>query len=222
MAAQMLTGKEAAAPLLAKALLGTKDVDRAWILRNVLRPMATKVAPAVRKQLLETAMKKLGDGERGWEALLDVVRDADPDGVAQALRALAAKLRRSGAADKALTVIRLLCRAERATDEDRYALVSLELAKSPRDTRPAARAGDETLRMLGAMLGRGYDVAKALRTDRTLGLDEIYYVGFHFAEEGHPLGEELLEEVVKKGGRAKIARMAKNKLELSTGAAERA
>ncbi len=216
MAAQLLAGKDAAAPLLAKALLATKDVDRAWILRNVLRPMASKIAPALRKQILETAVKKLGDAERGWEALLDVARDADAEGVAQALRALATKLRKAAVADKAVTVMRLLCRAEKATDDDRYALVSLELARSTRDTRPVARAADESLRMLVGLLGRGYDVAKALRTDRGLGLDEIYYVGFHFAEEGHPLGEELLEEVVKKGGRAKIARMAKNKLELSS------
>jgi hypothetical protein len=218
LAAQMLSGKEAAAPLLAKALLASKDADRGWLLRNVLRPLAGKVPPASRKLLLDLALKRLGDGERGWEALLDVVRDADPDGVADALRALAAKLRKSGTMDKALTVMRILCKSERATDEDRYALVSLELGKSSRDTRPASRAGDEALRMLASMLGRGFDVAKSLKKDKALGLDELYYVGFHFAEEGHPLGEELLEEVVKKGGRAKIARMAKNKLELSNGA----
>jgi HEAT repeat protein len=220
MAAQMLGGKEAAVPFLAKALLETKDVDRGWVLRNVLRPMAKKISPAVRKELLETATERLGDGERGWEALLDVVRDADPEGVAQALRALASKLRKKPeSAEKALTVMRLLCKAEKSTDDDRYALISLELARGQRDTRPAARAGDEALRMLGTLLGHGFDVAKALRTDRALGLEEVYYVGFHFAEEGHPLGAELLEEVVKKGGRAKIARMAKNKLGLSSGEA---
>ena len=139
MAAQMLAGKEAAAPLLAKALLACKDVDRGWILRNVLRPIAGKVPPAARKQLLEIAMKRLGDGERRWEALLDVVRDADPDAVADALRALAAKLRKSGTVDKSLTVMRLLCRSERATDEDRYALARSSSAKA-RATRGRLRA----------------------------------------------------------------------------------
>jgi hypothetical protein len=50
-------------------------------------------------------------------------------------------------------------------------------------------------------------------------LEHLYYVGFHFAEEGHPIGEELLGEVVKKGGRSKVAKMAKNKLALVEGAA---
>src|SRR6202023_1249159 len=101
--------------------------------------------------------------------------------------------------DKALTVMRLLVRSDRATDDDRYGLASLELARGPRDTRPAARAGDEALRVLGSLLGRGYDVAKAVRTDRALSLDEMYYVGFHFVEEGPPLGEELLSAAGKEG-----------------------
>jgi hypothetical protein len=64
-------------------------------------------------------------------------------------------------------------------------------------------------------LNRGYDLASALRKDRAVGPEEMYYLGFHFVEEGHPLGTELLSEVVKKAGRSKVAKMAKNKLSLS-------
>jgi hypothetical protein len=92
-AAMALTGVEAAVPLLAKALLEAEDVDRAWMIRNVLRPSAKKIAPAMRRQLLDAALKKFGSG-RGWEALLDVVRDADPEGTADALRTLARSSRR--------------------------------------------------------------------------------------------------------------------------------
>ena len=213
-AASGLTGKEDAVPALAKALLETTNPDRGWVLRNVLRPTAKKIAPSLRKQILEEAMNRLGKGERNYEAHLDVARDADPDGVAEALRGLAARLRKKDE-NKARVVLSILCKSDRATDEDRYTLASLELARSNRDTRPASRAGDESLRILGGLLRHGFDVAKALKKDRVLELDHLYYVGFHFTEEGHPLGEELLEEVVKKGGRAKVAKMAKNKLALS-------
>jgi hypothetical protein len=201
-------------PALAKALLETTNPDRAWLLRNVLRPGAKKISSALRKQILEEAIDRLGKGERNYEAHLDVARDADPEGVAEALRALAARLRKKDE-NKARVVLSILCKADRATDEDRYSLASLELARSNRDTRPAARAGDESLRLLGALLRQGFDVARALKRDRVLELDHLYYVGFHFTEEGHPLGEEMLEEVVKKGGRAKVAKMAKNKLALA-------
>lgn len=213
-AANGLSGKEDAVPALAKALLETTNPDRAWVLRNVLRPTAKKITPALRKQILEEALGRLGAGERNYEAHLDVARDADPDAVAEALRALAAKLRKKDE-NKARVVLSILCKSDRATDADRYVLASLELARSNRDTRPASRAGDESLRLLGGLVKHGFDVASALKKDKVLELDHLYYVGFHFTEEGHPLGEELLEEVVKKGGRAKVAKMAKNKLALA-------
>jgi len=215
LAVKELEGKELAAGPIARALADAKDPDRAWLLRNVLRPLAKKIAPALRKELLDGALERLESGERGWEALYDVVREVDATAVADALRALATKLRKQGASEKATSVLTLLCRSDRATDDDRYAVASLLLGKSGRDTRPAARAGDEALGMLGTLLSRGYDVGGALRKDRAVDLEQLYYVGFHFAEEGQPLGEELLSQVVDKGGRAKVAKMAKNKLALS-------
>lgn len=215
-AASGLSGKEEAVPALAKALLEATDPDRAWVLRNVLRPTAKKIPSALRKQILDEAMSRLGAGERNYEAHLDVARDADPDSVAEALRALGVRLRKKDE-NKARVVLSILCRSDRATGEDRYTLASLELARSTRDTRPASRAGDEALRLLKLLLRDGFDVGRALKKDRGLELDHLYYVGFHFTEEDHPLGEELLEEVVKKGGRAKVAKMAKNKLALAEG-----
>lgn len=221
-AAAGLNGKDEAVPALAKALLESDDPDRSWVLRNVLRPTAKKISSATRKQILETALERIGSGERGgsgrggWEALLDVARDGDPNAVAEGLRALAQKLRRgTNKEERARSVYQILCKSDRATDDDRYAYASLELSKSNLDTRPASRAGDESLRLLGMLVRNNYDVAKALRKDRGVDLDHLYYVGFHFTELDHPVGEELLEEVVKKGGRAKVAKMAKNKLALA-------
>jgi HEAT repeat protein len=213
-AAGALAQNDEPVPLLARALLEAKEPDRAWVLRNVLKPNAKKIAPAVRKQLLEAAVDELSAQNPRYEALLDIARDADPEGTAEALRALAQKLRKA-ADERALTIYGILCRSDRATDDDRYARAALVLARSGRDTRPAARAGDEALRQFGTLLDRGYDVARAMRSDKKVDLEQMYYVGFHFAEQGHPIGEELLGLVVKKGGRAKVARMAKNKLALA-------
>jgi|HubBroStandDraft_2_1064218.scaffolds.fasta_scaffold59751_2 HEAT repeat protein len=215
LAARELEGKEIAAGPLARALADTKDVERARLLRNVLKPLAKTIAPPLRKELLEAAMGKLGAGAHGWESLLDVAREADPDAVAVALRALAGKLRKQEAADEALRVLSVLCRSDRATDDDRYGMASLLLAKSSKDTRPASRSGDEALSMLGSLLARRYDVAGALKKDKALDLEHLYYVGFHFAEDGHPLGEELLTRVADLGGRGKVGKMAKSKLALS-------
>jgi hypothetical protein len=199
---------------LARAILESPDADRAWMLRGVLRASATKTPAAVRKQLLETAMKRLASGEGHWEALLFAVRDADARAPAEALRGLAQKLRKTDPA-KSVSVLRVLCQGEGATEEDRYALAVGELARSSRDTRPAARASNEALRLFGTLIDRGTDVAAMLRKDRSLDLEDLYFLGFHFAEEDLPLGEELLRLIVEKGGRAKIAKMAKSKLALA-------
>src|SRR5262249_36817766 len=128
-AANGLSGKEDAVPALAKALLETVNPDRAWVLRNVLRPTAKKISPALGKQILEEAMERLGRGDRNYEAHLDVARDADPDAVAEALRALSGRLRKKDE-NKARVVLAILCKSDRATDEDRYTLASLELSRS--------------------------------------------------------------------------------------------
>ena len=205
--------REPAVAPLARALLETDDADRAWLLRNVLKPSAKKVSAATRKEMLELGIKRLAAGDRNWEALVAIARDADPVAAADAMRDVAHKLRKSNP-DKALTVLRVLCRSEGSTDEDRYALASAELARGAQDTRSAARAADESLRLLGSLLDRGVDVGAKLRKDKSLELDHLYYVGFHFSEEGHPLGEELLRIVADEGGRAKIGKMARSKLAL--------
>jgi HEAT repeat protein len=205
---------EAVLPL-AKALLASTDADRAWLLRGILRPSAKRIPAAVRKQLLERAMARLGEGERQWEPLLGAARDADGPAAAEALRSLALKLRKSNA-DKALTVLRVLCRTEACTDDDRYLLAAGELARGPHDTRASAREADDSLRLFTALIERGVDVGSRIRKDRSLSLEDLYYLGFHFTERGDAIGDELLRTVADRGGRAKIAKMAKSKLALSS------
>src|SRR5207248_2500820 len=135
---------------------------------------------------------RLAEGERGFEAYLDVARDADPSAATEALRTLATRLRKKDE-DRARIVYGILCRSDRATDDDRYQRALLELQKSTKDTHPTARAGDESLRQMQSLLDRGFDLAAALRKDRSLELDDLYYVAFHFAELRNPIGRELLE-----------------------------
>jgi HEAT repeat protein len=219
LAAGALAGNEHAVAPTAKALLDAKDPDRRWMMRTVIRPMASKVPAALRKELLETAIERLSEGERGFEAYLDVARDADSTAAADALRTLSTKLRKKDE-DRARIVYGILCRSDKATDDDRYQRAVLELQKSAKDTLPTSRAGDESLRQMQALLDRGFDLASALRKDRSLELDDLYYVAFHFAEVRNPIGRELLEVVMNKGGRTKIGKTAKNKLALLGNAIE--
>lgn len=199
---------------LVAALVAETDADRANTLRHALKPHAKSVTAAQRKKLVEAALERVREGE-AWQAHVDVAREADGKALGEGLRELVAKLKRGKNEERLRSVLELLARSDLADGDERYLLASLGLRASPCDTLPAARRRDPALSMLDALSDRGFDVASALRKDRTLELEHLFYVGFHFAEEKHPLGEELLGEVVKKGGRTKLAKMARNKLGLS-------
>ena len=99
-------------------------------------------------------------------------------------------------------VVRPNATERRAEDSAPYQATDARLAavwSLARIPGPAARAADESLVLLEGLAGSSFDVAAALRKDKGLELDDLYYVGFHFAEDQHPLGQELLAEVVKKG-----------------------
>jgi HEAT repeat protein len=215
-AAKSLGGRDDATNALAKALLEAESPDRAWQLRTVLRPNAKKISPALRKQLVELTLARVKDLDRGFEAHLDIAREADPESIAEGLREIAQKAKRGGKSpEKAHAVLSLLCKSDKATDEDRYALAVLDLHKSNKDTAASARANDEALARFGKLLDNGFDVFQALKKDKTLELDDLYYVGFHFSERRQPLGEEILSIVAERGGRTKVGKMAKNKLKLA-------
>ncbi len=213
-AAAALAPREDAGPTLAKALVKSTDPVRCEALGKLLRPHVRKLDGRAVGAIRSEAMARLAAGKGAHEALLQIAHDADGKAVAVALRSLA---ERSGKGKRPLALVayRLLARTEHVTPDDLYALASLSLGGSARDLSPRARSENEALRVLGDLVGRGWDVAKAIRHDRTLGLEDRYYLGFHFVEKGEPIGEELLAEVAEKAGRTKLGKAAKSKLKLA-------
>ncbi len=215
----MVANHPDAGPMLARALLKTTDADRAWLLRKAVKACGGgRLDRKLRDEVLEAAFEKISDGATGWEALLEVARDADPETTADALRELAGKLKKAKKEDRAISAFRTLCRSPQATDDDRYLLASMELSRSKLDTHPLSRERDEGIKLVDQLLNRRFDVGKALRKDRAITLEHKFYLGFHFAEKGHPLGEDLLEEVVQESPRTKMGKIARNKLKLAESA----
>lgn len=215
LAVALLASKADVGAALAKALTTATDADRAKLLAKALAPRLRELTPALKKQLRAVGLERLASGEAGAEAILDAARMADPGAVADELRALAARQRKSGKLDDALRTLAVLGRSDQASDEDRYQRASLELVRASRERGGVIRTGDSSLSTFAQLASRGFDVGAALRKDKALSLEDLYHVGFHFAERGQPLGVELLEEVIAKGGRTKLGKMARNKLALS-------
>jgi hypothetical protein len=192
---------------IARALLAVDDGERAALLARLLRPRVRALAeggPAgkrLAKALLADAIARIGDGQPA-EALLPLAREIDRDAAGEALRALAAKLRKGKDGDAALAVMRLVGHAQDATPDDGYALAAAELRAGRRD---------EALAIVQQLVERGFDVAGALRKDRQVSPEQRYQVGFILVERRQPAGEEILADLAS-AGHNKIAKMAKAKL----------
>jgi HEAT repeat protein len=202
-AAAALGKRPEAGSALCRALLATSDRDRAELCARLLRPHLGEVDRALVKPLVQRAAERLEAAHATAEPLLQIARALDAAGAAEALRALAAKLRKAGKHDPALRVLRTLGRSRDAAPADGYALGALELGHGLKD---------EAFTIFAQLADRGYDVAADLRKDRSLDDRLRYDAGFHFIERGHRLGEEILTALAEAGGRTKLAQMARAKL----------
>jgi hypothetical protein len=206
-AATALAARPDGVMAIARALLGAPDGERAGLLARLLRPRAGTLAGGgapgkkLARALVADALARIGRDAAAAEALLPLAREIDREATTTGLRSLAAKLRKRDPA-RALAVLRLVGRAGDATADDGYALGAAELLAGHRD---------EALTIVGQLLDRGFDLAAALRRDRSLTPEQRYQIGFHLVEGRQAAGEEVLADLAG-SGRGKIAKMAKAKL----------
>jgi hypothetical protein len=213
LAASALESRADATGPLVDLLAATPELERAKLVRQVLKPRLDSLAAPQRKKLLDAGVKRLVADDEAWEPVLSLAIEHEAPRVAKRLREEAASLRKARKVEPEMRVLRALLKTGHAEDDDRYRLASIQLKDSKLD--PRGRRSDRALGHLADLQRRGFEVVAALRADRTVGLEQLYYVGFCFLEDEVGGGEELLEEVVKKGGRKKIATAAKNKLKLA-------
>ncbi len=199
-------------PALA-AVLSTNNVDRARLLSELVVPRAKDLNKPQVKKVIDAVVERLADDGRGYEACLAIARAADPDGTALALRDLAAKLKKQKKEERAQHALILLSHTDGATADDRLRLAMIALKKSRLDASRPARARDEAIKLFGDIAG-DVDIGRELKRDKSVTPEQLFYLGFHFTEDGDPLGEELLHEVIARGPRTKLAKAAKNKLKL--------
>jgi hypothetical protein len=206
-------GRDDGTDALLAQLAECDDARGAARIRNLLRPVASGWSAATKKKLLASADRALESGRVGWREAYDLAASADVKTTAKHLREVVAAARKSRKRDRERELLGLLLRID-PTPEDRYRLALFLLDESKLDTNRVARRSDEALKILDQLARQDFDVAGALRKEKNVTLEQLYYLGFCFAEEGDDLGEELLKLVVEQAGRKKIAVAAKNKLKL--------
>ena len=169
----------------------------------------------------ELAVGAVEKGSAISTPLLALLRATDPAGFAEKLTDKAMRLKRAQEFKEAFSLFRRLDEASMlGEDEARYAaLVSgLCATDAKKDLGRATRTTDPILRQAVELVTVGYPVARKLKKDRTLTPEDLFFVGFNFAEsqdeDEREFGGELLSHLAETSPRSKLGKSAKNKLRL--------
>lgn len=210
-----LAGLEGGRRLLIEALLAAGTPDETWSLARVQAPFAHDFPSALRKSLFERAGEYLEAGDRRADPLLFLLRDADARELRDRIEDKALALRKQKRYPGALLYLNLLTRDPACGDAVRFEAAGCALKLSAHDLAAEARTHDPALQQLARMLNHGSDVATLLLKAKWLDADDLFYVGFHFAEGNRPEKEaaaRLLNDVIRRSPRSQRARDARNKL----------
>jgi hypothetical protein len=211
-----LTGMKHGREALVKAVLVAPSGDEAWSLARAQASLARDYTPAVRGRLFSQMGAYLEAEDRRAEALLFLLREADARALRDQLEERALALRKKKDYAKALIYLRLLARDPACGEAVRFELAGCALKVSTHDLAAESRAADPALQQFARLVhSHDTDPAERLKGARWLGPEDLFYVGFHFAEGERPereFGAAALRLVMQRSPRSKLAKDAKNKL----------
>jgi HEAT repeat protein len=215
-----LTRLKAGRELMTKALLAEKTVDRAWSLARVQAPFVASYPKSWSAPIFAAASKFIEADDRRSDPLIFLLREVDAAGLRDQFTERAVALRKKKNYAQALQYLKLLARDPALGFDARFELAGCGLKVSNHNLGQEARANDPCLGQF-AQLAQADEpgLLKHLDKAKWIEPEELYYVGFHFAEHDprwRKLGGELLRLVIKRSPRGKIAAAAKSKLK-STG-----
>jgi hypothetical protein len=212
-----LSSTERGRKALAARLADAETADAAWPLARVLARFAPEDPEAWAKELFPQAAKYLEAGDRRADALLFVLREGSASVLRERLQKRAAALVAKEQFETAHLIYRILARDPAAGFPYRLELALCGLKVSAKELSSEARAHDHCLSTF-AELVRQDSAAVLAQVEKTkwLGAEELYYLGFHFAESiEDPLrafGGAVLQLLLKRFGRNKLASAATAKL----------
>ncbi len=211
-----LTATERGRKALTKALLGAESAEQAWPLVRALGPYAGQFPPKWRESVFKITSDYLQANDRRADALLFLLREANGEELRERVREIAASSRKKKDYTKAILYLRLLARDPTAGWDIRLELAACGLKVSAKDLPHDARAADPALHQFAQLSQHDpVELFKQVQKIKWLDSDDLYYLGFHFAEQGgyqRAFGADVLKVVVKRSPRSKVAQAAKSKL----------
>jgi HEAT repeat protein len=202
--------------LLTQALLDADNPDKAWLLARAQTRFIADYPSKLRDEIFEQACTWLEEGDRRSDALLFLLRAADAADLNEQLAERALALRKKKAYARAISYLRQLARDPACAVPIRLELAGCGLKESQHDLSNEARAADPALQQFGRLVpDYQAETLDFLKKNKWLDAEDLYYLGFHFAEKNGPprrFGGEVLKLVIDRSAKAKVAQDAKRKL----------
>jgi len=206
------------APLLVDALLETDTAEAARTLASTLRPRASELGPADRTRLAEGALDALLGALPRADALAELARHTSGSVLCETATDRAKKLKKKGDTKAAIALLRTVAELPGFDDASRYELAVMGLSGASGPMVRVARSTDPVLSPFHALLKSGFPVTTKLAKEKGLGDEELFFLGFAFAESHDEsekeLGCDVLRIVADRSPRSKLGKSAKNKIRL--------
>jgi HEAT repeat protein len=204
---------------LIDGLLDAATPDAAWDLARAQAPFAKNFSAPQRSRLFQHAAQHLDEGDRRAEAILFLLRAADGEDLAARLEERGLTLRKKKDYEKALPYFRQLARDPACGFNIRFELAGIGLKLSAKQLAHEARGNDPCLGTFSHLVQHyEAELTREIEKCKWLDPDDLYYLGFHFAEkEGvqKHFGGAMLKLAVKRSPKSKIGQAAKTKLKAS-------
>jgi HEAT repeat protein len=197
-------------------LLTTDDIERAWFLAKALVPSAQQLSAVQRTKAFTQAAKHHDKDDRRAAPLLFFLRTMDHAWTRDQIEAKAVELRKKKKYLQAISYYRLLAQDPACGEATRFELAATGLKESARDLSADNRSNDPPLHQFARLLqDPAFDLIGHVTRAKWLDAEDLFYLGFHFAEQSHrakDFGKHVLEMVIKRSPKSDLAKQAKRKL----------
>ncbi|MCI0683525.1 MAG: HEAT repeat domain-containing protein [Gemmataceae bacterium] len=211
-----LRGFAAGRQALLDKLFATVSHDDCWTIARSIAPAARELAKPQRARIFAEACRHHDAGDRLANPLWFLLREIDHDGLRDQIEAKALALRQKKKYAEALSFLRLLTQDPACSEDIRFELAATGLKLSNHDLSVDARNNEPSLQQFSRLLQNpAFDLTGRIAKAKWLDADDLFYLGFHFAEQTHrprEFGKEVLERVIERSPKSEIAKQAKRKL----------
>jgi hypothetical protein len=201
---------------LTDALLEAETPDDAWSLARAEARFARDLPRGVRPKVFEQACRYRERDDRRSDPLFFLLREIDADWTRDQIAERGLERRKKKDYAGAVGYLKLLARDPACGEETRFELACAGLKTSARDLSPEARGSDPTLGQFARLLGNPeFDLIGRLKKAKWLEPEDLFYLGFHFAEQKgreKQFGGEVLGQLIQRSPRSSLAKDARRKL----------